>query len=48
MRKKESPALILLSGGIDSTACVHYYLDQKFDVKAVFIDYGQKARKNEL
>ena len=48
MRKKESPALILLSGGIDSTACVHYYLDQKFDVKAVFIDYGQKARKNEF
>ena len=48
MRKKERSALILLSGGIDSTACVHYYLDQGFDLKGVFIDYGQKARKNEL
>ena len=48
MRKKECTALILLSGGIDSTACVHYYRDQGFEVKGVFIDYGQKARKNEF
>lgn len=48
MTKKKSSTLILLSGGIDSTACVHYYLDQWFDVKGVFIDYGQKARKNEF
>ena len=48
MTKKERPILILLSGGIDSTACVHYYLDQGFDIKGVFIDYGQKASKNEF
>jgi len=48
MGKNCKSALILLSGGIDSTACIHYYLDGKFDVKAVFLDYGQKARVREL
>jgi len=48
MDKYLKSAMILLSGGIDSTACVHYYLHEKFHVQAVFIDYGQKARMQEL
>ena len=40
-------ALVLLSGGLDSMACIYYYINQGFDVKASFIDYGQKAEKNE-
>jgi 7-cyano-7-deazaguanine synthase len=48
MAKEPKNAVILLSGGIDSTACVHYYLEQKFNVKALFIDFGQKAHKAEL
>lgn len=39
--------LVLLSGGIDSTACVHYYLKLNFLVTCLFIDYGQKAKIKE-
>jgi tRNA(Ile)-lysidine synthase TilS/MesJ len=39
---------VLLSGGLDSSACIHYYLSQSFKVNAIFIDYGQKANENEL
>jgi 7-cyano-7-deazaguanine synthase len=41
-------ALILLSGGIDSTALVYYYISQKYRVKALFVDYGQISNRNEL
>ena len=44
----QSKALVLLSGGIDSTACVNYYLTKNFDVWALFIDYGQIAASPEL
>lgn len=40
--------IVLFSGGIDSTACIYYYLNQGFDVKAVFIDYGQTPSKREF
>lgn len=40
--------LVLLSGGLDSTACIHYYLNQNFKVNAIFIDYGQKAKQKEF
>ena len=40
-------ALILTSGGIDSTACVKYYQDLGFEVKGLFVDYNQKARLKE-
>jgi 7-cyano-7-deazaguanine synthase len=39
---------ILCSGGIDSTACIHYYKTLKFNVQGVFIDYGQLSVNNEL
>ena len=35
--------LILLSGGIDSTACAHFYVQQGMYVSAIFVDYGQPA-----
>lgn len=39
--------LILSSGGIDSTACIKYYLDLGFKIQTLFIDYGQKSRISE-
>ena len=40
--------LILASGGIDSTACIRFFKKMKFDVDAIFFDYGQLSRRNEL
>lgn len=34
-------AIILLSGGIDSMACINFYLQQGYDVSCIFCDYGQ-------
>lgn len=39
--------IVLYSGGIDSTACLHFYKSQAYPVKALFIDYGQAARNQE-
>lgn len=35
--------LVLLSGGVDSSACVAFYLDKRFDVACLFVDYGHPA-----
>lgn len=40
--------LVLLSGGIDSTACVSYYTNLGYSVKGIFIDYGQAAAVKEF
>lgn len=40
-------ALLLLSGGLDSTACLHFLLTREFKTNALFIDYDQPARVNE-
>ena len=40
--------IVLLSGGIDSAACVNYYLSQKLKPLGLFIDYGQSVAKREL
>lgn len=40
--------IVLLSGGIDSTACVNYYLSQKLKPVGLFIDYGQAVVEREL
>lgn len=40
--------IILLSGGIDSTACTHFLKSHKFNISGLFIDYGQKAARAEL
>lgn len=39
----EEYVLLLLSGGIDSTACLHFYKDQFSEVDCLFVDYGQPA-----
>lgn len=48
MEQREKSCLVLFSGGMDSTACICYYLINGFHVKGVFIDYGQVARKKEF
>lgn len=40
--------LVLLSGGIDSTACVNFYSEFGRPQCGLFIDYGQPAAKKEL
>src|SRR6266571_744052 len=40
--------VVLLSGGIDSTSCLSYYLKRGFQAHALFIDYGQLGVKREL
>jgi 7-cyano-7-deazaguanine synthase len=40
--------IVLLSGGLDSAACTYYYINLGLKVKALFIDYGQRARKIEF
>jgi 7-cyano-7-deazaguanine synthase len=39
--------LVLSSGGIDSTGCIKFFKKMKFDVEAMFFDYGQISRRNE-
>jgi len=39
----KSDAIVLLSGGIDSAACAHFLRDNGFSIRALFVDYGQKA-----
>jgi 7-cyano-7-deazaguanine synthase len=39
---------LLLSGGIDSTACLDFLLDSGFSVACTFVDFGQPARASEL
>lgn len=39
--------LLLLSGGIDSTACAHYYASRGYHLTALFVDYGQPESAQE-
>lgn len=41
-------AWLLLSGGIDSSACLAFYLKQGFDVECFHISFGQPALLKEL
>lgn len=45
--QKKSQVIVLLSGGIDSAAAVHYYLDNGHSVRGLFIDYSQVVSKKE-
>ena len=40
-------AFILLSGGIDSMACVNFYLKLGYEIECIFCDYGQPAAMPE-
>lgn len=45
---KKQEIMILLSGGIDSAACVKHYLDFGRPPCGLFINYGQPAASNEI
>ena len=45
--KRQAQVCVLLSGGIDSTACIHFYQTKKLDVRPLFVDYGQPAATAE-
>lgn len=47
-RPNKRDVLVLLSGGIDSSTCLHYYLQMGFRAQALFVDYGQASSKKEL
>jgi 7-cyano-7-deazaguanine synthase len=40
-------ATILMSGGIDSTACAHFLKHHGNAIRGVFVDYGQAAAISE-
>lgn len=37
-------AWVLMSGGIDSTACAQFFINRGDKVTGIFVDYGQAAR----
>jgi len=45
--KLAESVVILLSGGIDSTACISYYQTQGLTVRGLFVDYGQAPAASE-
>lgn len=47
MVSKIKKVLILVSGGIDSTACIHYYKSRGFLVETLFVDFGQLSLRQE-
>ena len=42
MKNKREKAVILLSGGLDSTTCIALANEQKFELYALTVNYGQK------
>lgn len=42
-----SEAMVLMSGGIDSTACAHFLKGRNHNVRGVFFNYGQAAAAAE-
>lgn len=46
-RRRKSSVEVLVSGGIDSAALLAFYLRQRFNVRALFVDFGQPAAKQE-
>ena len=47
-KPKRGRVTVLLSGGIDSSTCVAYFLEQGFKVETVFVSHGQVANTREL
>lgn len=47
-KKAKSQVLLLFSGGIDSTACIQYYLDLGYAINPLFIKFGQLSESQEL
>jgi len=42
---KKKTAVVLLSGGLDSTTTLYYALDKGYKCQALIFDYGQRHRK---
>jgi 7-cyano-7-deazaguanine synthase len=47
MKSEKKYALLLLSGGMDSTACLDFLISNSFKVTCLLINYGQLAAKYE-
>ena len=43
----ESPAVLLLSGGVESTTLLHQLAQSGEPMQALFVDYGQRAAPEE-
>jgi 7-cyano-7-deazaguanine synthase len=43
-RTRRPPAVVLLSGGLDSSTCLALAREQGFDAHALSVDYGQRHR----
>ena len=43
----ETPAVLLLSGGVESTTLLHQLAQSGEQLQAIFIDYGQRAEPHE-
>lgn len=43
-----TPTVVLLSGGLDSAACLHFLQDRGDAVSGLFVRYGQPAEQAEL
>lgn len=41
------PIIVLASGGRDSATCIAYYRQQERDVRALWVDYRQRAARRE-
>lgn len=49
MEKEEKRTVyVLLSGGLDSMACVHFYKSIGCEVICINVDYGQLAKEREI
>lgn len=46
--QRRPEVLVLLSGGVDSTACLHFYFDLGRTVCALFVGHGQPAATREM
>lgn len=40
-------ATVLFSGGIDSTSCIHLFQEKGYEVRGIFINFGQAAAGRE-
>jgi 7-cyano-7-deazaguanine synthase len=47
-KHRRAVVTVLLSGGIDSSGCVNFYLRQRLAVSPLFVDYGQPASRAEF
>lgn len=46
--RAKNNVLLLFSGGMDSTACIQFYLDLGYSVNPLFIKFGQLSEYQEL